>query len=106
MNDLDHIIPPITDKMGRSWDQPDRHEIEIDGSYARMSLKTFEALKDYSWTMPTGVYPGKMWRAFNSDLNTWWLRWYGEHEDPKLCRNHQREIIVEWTFSNPKEIKP
>jgi hypothetical protein len=87
-----NVIPPITDPMGKYWRQPDTSRILIDDTHALMEKSTFEALSEYSTTIPTGVYPGKMWRCHY--LGTWFLRWFGEHEDPSLCSNHHREIIV------------
>jgi hypothetical protein len=58
-----HPIPPITDPMGKYWNQPNRFEIEIDDKSALMSQKTFSQIPDYTHSQPTGVYPGKMWRC-------------------------------------------
>lgn len=80
------IIPPILDPMGAGWRQPDANSITIEGNVAFMSQADFNLLYDYSSTIPTGVYPGKMWRALASD--GWHLRWMGECEDPSkvtLC---------------------
>lgn len=91
-----NVIPPITDPMGKYWDQPDPANILIDDTHALMDARTFRALHDYSYSQPTGVYPGKMWRAGRKkvDGETWWLKWFGTHEDPKMCSGHAREIIV------------
>ena len=51
----------MTDPMGRHWRQPPRERILIDDTHALMDLATFEQLSEYSCTIPTGVYPGKMW---------------------------------------------
>lgn len=96
----DRIIPEITDPMGRHWEQPSRQEIAISSLKARMSAATMKKLPDYSCSQPSGVYPGKMWRSSNvyyKELDApviWWLRWFGEHEDPALCSNHSREIVL------------
>lgn len=37
------MIPPITDPMGRYWDQPSRDEIIVDDTHAVMTVKTFTA---------------------------------------------------------------
>lgn len=98
----DHPIPPITDPLGKHWDQPARREIEIDATHAMMSQETFQALGEYSCSMPTGVYPGKMWRchvgAYDPNCKPsdrfWQLRWFGHHADPGYVSNHYRRIMV------------
>lgn len=89
-----HVIPPITDEMGRYWQQPDRHEIVVDDTHALMSKKSFERLLDYSHSQPSGVYPGKMWKLNNERGPQWWLAWFGESENPNFCSNHRRKILI------------
>lgn len=101
-----HIIPPITEPMGRHWDQPSRFDIEIDATHALMSKSAFDKLHDYSCSTPTGVYPGKMWKchwgiyvpeARRSFEPYWILRWFGEigvDKDGQYCTNHHRKIII------------
>ena len=68
------IIPQITEPLGKYWRQPDRKYIELDDTHALMSEQTFLELADYSFSRPTGVYQGKMWRTkYNKD---WVLHWY------------------------------
>lgn len=55
-------IPPITHPLGRYWNQPKREEMLVDEIYAMMSKQTFDQLAEYSATIPTGVYAGKMWK--------------------------------------------
>lgn len=99
------IIPPITDPMGAHWDQPDTDNFVIDDTHVIMSERDFKALAEYSTTTPSGVYPGKCWKAqqWEKDptaprgwkwIDKWDLRWYGTCEDPKLVTNHHREIII------------
>lgn len=84
----------MTDPLGRHWEQPTRDQIQIDDTHALMEKDAFWALHNYSTTMPTGVYPGKMWRAFRG--GTWWLRWYGiVPGDETVCSCNEREILVE-----------
>lgn len=97
-----HPIPPITDPMGQHWRQPSRFDIEVDDTHALMSQKTFDKLAEYSSSVPSGVYPGKMWkrRVFylkrfeQHKKDTFLLCWFGEHQDPKLCSNHTRKILI------------
>lgn len=58
-----HIIPAMTDPMGKHWDQPKREFIDIDDTHALMCQKTFDELSDYTMSQPSGVYPGKMWKT-------------------------------------------
>jgi hypothetical protein len=90
------MIPPITDPLGRYWRQPDMTDVQMDATHALLTQAQFEGLSEYSATVPTGVYPGKAWRA--NIEGVWHLRWYGEHADPaqrdKLCTNNWREILL------------
>lgn len=87
-----NIIPPMTDALGKHWRQPDPARILLDDEHAVMDEQTFTALNEYSTTLPSGVYPGKMWRA--NIGNSWMLRWFGECGDPTRCSNNQREILL------------
>lgn len=58
----ENIIPKITDKRGMLWKQPHRRYIEIDEEYALMTKQTFEGLREYSVTIPSGEYEGKCGR--------------------------------------------
>ncbi|WP_321799774.1 hypothetical protein [Burkholderia sp. BCC1988] len=87
------MIPPITDPMGRFWDQPARDEILVDDTHAVMNRSTFWKLLEYSTSRPSGVYPGKMWKAIFGDEA--YLRWYGIVEGrDDLCSNNQRLILL------------
>lgn len=76
---MENIIPVITDPLGKYWDQPDPKDILIDYGYAVMRISTFYKLQEYSTSIPSGKYPGKMWSAFIN--NKWYLKWY--MDDPK-----------------------
>lgn len=98
-----HPIPPITDPMGRHWQQPPRERVLVDDTHAVMSAADFKQLLEYSTTYPGGVYPGKMWRGEIADWNTgrpvwtgrWMLRWFGiVPGKPTVCSNNQREILI------------
>lgn len=86
-------IPPMTDPLGKHWQQPSADSILIDDSHAIMDSKAFDALADYSSSVPSGVYPGKMWKAISSDGRKF-LRWYGIADDLRLCTCNQREILM------------
>ena len=98
------MIPAMTDTMGKYWNQPKRELIEIDATHALMPKWVFEELREYSSTIPTGVYPGKMWRRHdgifdprtrqrNDAPGRWLLCWYGD-EDHGRCEIHFREILL------------
>lgn len=96
-------IPPITDPMGKSWRQPDPENFVIDDTHVIMSQRDFDQLAEYSTSNPSGVYPGKCWKAERLEFEgrgfrrtgQWFLRWFGESEiGPGYCSNHQREIII------------
>ena len=38
----EQIIPPITDPLGKHWQQPHRRFIELDDTHALMSEQTFK----------------------------------------------------------------
>lgn len=88
----EQIIPPITDSLGRGWKQPHRRFIELDDTHALMSEQTFKALKEYSITMPTGVYNGKMWKRFAN--GEWYLVWFAPDKDPSKARIEKRKILI------------
>lgn len=62
MNNLIQI-PPITNRLGLGWEQPDETEILVDDEYAVMSKGAFNKLKDYSGSQPSALYNGKMWKT-------------------------------------------
>lgn len=77
-------IPPITDPMGRHWQQPDPARIAFTKDCAIMSQSSFRQLAEYSTTIPTGRYVGKMWKAERrvADGKTEWLLcWFRDNDD-------------------------
>ena len=91
--------------MGRHWKQPDRFSIEIDDTHALLTQKQFDDLAEYSATLPTGVYEGKMWKRHDGvyvartqaerEACPWLLMWFGPSEHPDKCSiNHRRILIV------------
>lgn len=85
-------IPPITESLGRYWEQPDRSGILLDATHAVMTRATLFGLAEYSCSLPSGVYAGKMWRR--AVAGGWRLMWYGEHTDPEKCSLHEREVLI------------
>ncbi|EJD6498530.1 hypothetical protein M0L11_RS05535 [Providencia rettgeri] len=87
-------IPPMTNLLGRHWAQPHHENILIDDTHVIMSSKDFNSLAEYSNSIPSGVYAGKMWKAVAQDGRAF-LRWFGLVEGrDDLCSNNQREIII------------
>lgn len=88
-----HIIPPITDPLGKHWEQPDRTEIKIDDDIATMSQRTFDKLSEYSASQPTRAYDGKMWKSHVRGV--WYLRWFGPAEQSDMMLTSTRYIQIE-----------
>lgn len=92
-------IPPMTDLLGRHWEAPSVEEIVFDYEYAYMTKKTFDKLGEYSTTLPSATYAGKMWKTCipktkKSKLH-WRLRWYEDHPtDPKKLLIPSRRIVI------------
>lgn len=87
-------IPPITDPMGKYWEQPPVENILIDDSHAVMNRCCFDKLIEYSSSIPSGVYLGKMWKAITEDGRKF-LRWFGVVENRNdICSRNQREILI------------
>lgn len=91
----EQIIPPITDPIGRNWEQPHRRYIEVDSTHALMSEQTFKGLMEYSSSLPSGKYYGKMWRRC-AGRDRWYLGWYCEDSkgDPLYIGIEWREILI------------
>ena len=87
-------IPPITDPIGRNWQQPAAALIALDDFYAVMERKTFDDLAEYSSSIPSGVYAGKMWKRQDFNDSEWLLLWYGPSPDPNMCSINIRKILL------------
>jgi hypothetical protein len=93
----------MTDPMGWHWRQPERDRILLDDTHALMTSATFEELSEYSTTIPSGVYPGKMWRRHDGIFDqtrrrnglpgVWLLAWFGEVVEGR-CPINFREILL------------
>lgn len=98
----DNAIPPMMHPSSKYWEQPALSEIKIDAQRAYMSRATFDELAEYSTSVPSGVYEGKMWKARillllpSNELTPvlrWHLRWYGYSKSGTgYVSNHQRVI--------------
>lgn len=88
----DHVIPPMTDPLGKHWEQPPRSDILVDDTHAVMSPSTLRRLYEYSSSIPSGVYNGKMWSSCPGGI--WWLNWWGPGPEPNTCWHHGRKILL------------
>lgn len=86
-----NIIPPITDRLGAHWRQPTLDQVLIDDTHAVVDRAAFAKLAEYSTTLPSAVYPGKMWRARICGVD--YLRWFGDG-GPDWCTNNQRVLLI------------
>ena len=95
-------IPRMTHPLSVHWDQPNRREITVDATHAMMSRATLDKLHDYSCSIPSGVYEGKMWKRASEYMRNppdfepefWLLCWYGPSKDPDQCSVNTRRIII------------
>ena len=94
-------IPPITDPLGRAWSQPSTSNILIDDTHAVISQTDFDKLLEYSASVPSGTYAGKMWKRLDGSFSkpkeecTWMLCWYGHSEKgPDYCSINFREALI------------
>lgn len=85
------LVPAITDPMGRHWQQPKRENVLVDATHACCTRRDFEALLEYSSTIPDGKYVGKMWKRHEPPR--WLLCWYSPGE-PGFLKINARELIV------------
>lgn len=100
----DNIVPPMTHPLSRHWDQPFLTDIKIDSKKAVMPLHAFYRLSEYSTSVPSAVYGGKMWKArvykdydetSQAGKEQWELRWYGYSKiGAGYCSNHSRLIEI------------
>lgn len=91
-----NVIPPITDPLGKYWDQPSAERILLDDTHALMETETFKALAEYSASIPSGVYDGKMWKRRNGggERPEWLLVWFGPSTKPATCSINSRKILL------------
>lgn len=90
-----NIIPDMVDPLGKYWEQPNKKDILIDNEHAVMSDKTYLQLKNYSSSIPSGVYDGKMWRDESKEGK--FLCWYAQSDEPDKCSINTRKVL----FINP-----
>lgn len=86
------MIPQMTHELSQYWHQPDRENIETDDTHALMMPEDFCLLSDYSHSLPSGVYPGKMWKLKHK--GDWVLAWYSDSGNPNHCDINYRTILL------------
>lgn len=99
---MKNAIPEMTDPLGRHWTQPNRANIVIDDEHALLTKADFAMLPEYSGTIPSGVYPGKMWRRLDGLFDSavgpsdrkWLLCWFGFGIDKGRCSINFREVLI------------
>jgi hypothetical protein len=100
---IEHEIPDMTDPLGQHWEQPSRAEIELRGGAAFMTRETMEKLKNYSASIPSGKYQGKMWRLCEHEASfgkigapdAWHIVWYGPSEKgEEYVKLNFRPIVI------------
>jgi len=87
-----NIIPKMTHPLSSHWHQPNLSEIAIDDNNAMMNEDTLNRLHEYSYSIPSGVYEGKMWKRV--EPNHVYLMWYGPSEKADCCSINNREILL------------
>ncbi len=90
---MKNIVPDMIHHLGKHWQQPNLNNILIDDTHALMSERTLGELHEYSCSIPSGVYEGKMWKALMKYNNNWVLRWY-DHIEGENMMIESREIII------------
>lgn len=82
-------------------------DILVEDDLALMTQKTFDDLKDYSLSLPTGVYPNKVWRRGNfwdkSDT-TWFLGRYEKDDEGTWWTKWSKIEIVEGPFTSKQAL--
>lgn len=79
---MNNPVPPITDELGlATWakEQPNANDFLFTQDIVYMFKDDFLRLKEYSYTHPSALYAGKMWKCRIN--KAWLLAWcYLLHE--------------------------
>lgn len=94
-----HHPPIMVEPMGAHWTQPPRQQVLIDDKHAVMSWQSFAMLLDYSHSIPSAVYDGKMWKSCQGGI--WYLRWYAPSPNPTRYLIHTLPILLLEEKANP-----
>jgi hypothetical protein len=85
-------VPPMTHELGTYWDQPDPNAWAFDATSVCMPRADFKRLADYSASLPSGVYEGKIWKCRSDD--GWLLCWYADPVRDEMCIYKRRILIT------------
>lgn len=93
------MIPQMTDPLSKYWDQPrDIHEAPMDDDIVLLTPAQFSKLATYDTSTPSGVYPGKCWKAQEykqrKPTGVYYLRWYGPESKGECPILHRRIEVV------------
>lgn len=88
-----NVIPLMTHPLGKYWEQPSLDKILIDDEYAVMTIETLKEIHDYSHSIPSGIYEGKIWRG-SDDKKEWYLNWWGFGSSPEKVTHNVRKILI------------
>jgi len=88
-------IPAMIDPLSKYWEQPDHKKLTFQTDRVLMTKETINDLKEYSTSIPTGAYIGKMWKL--KDKKGWTLCWYGKHSNPDFVSINYMPIKEVWT---------
>lgn len=86
----------MTHPLSIYWDQPEVDNILIDSDCAMISEDDFKKLHEYSTSIPTGMYEGKMWKSkvVIKDEEMWYLCWYENDMIPERVHINSRKLVV------------
>jgi hypothetical protein len=72
------------------------YEIKVGDTRAIVSLNAFNALGDYSCTIPSGTVIGKVWKRHElySGRGQWWFGQFSRCEDPEMVNIIWRELHI------------
>lgn len=93
-------IPKITDKLGDTWVQPSHSEIKFSSDgYAVITQDGVDQLVEYSTSIPSGVYAGKMWKRKDRFSDDEYLCWFqNSPSEPYCCEVKYRKILLQEVF--------
>lgn len=103
-----NAIPELDSPYTTPPEQPeDIRKAPMDDALVLLRRDQFRRLSNYSASIPSGAYPGKVWKrcipgpaypggdSRQRKPNVWLLMWYEAHPtDPKLCSIKSREIRI------------
>ena len=89
-----NVIPIMDDPLGKYWRQPiGLREALMDDTHVLLTDGQINDLMCYNSSLPSGVYPGKVWRRLEVNPSRDLLAWYGPETDDHRCPILFREIL-------------